>query len=99
MILYNVTVSVDRDIEQEWLAWMRSNHILDVINTGMFQTAKVYKLLNVQDEGATYAVQYFTDSLEKIEIYQRDYAKALQAEVTERYRDKFVAFRTLMEEV
>ena len=99
MILYNVTVSVDREIEAEWLAWMKSAHVLDVINTGMFQTAKIFKLLQVDDEGATYAFQYFTDSLDKIEIYQRDFAAGLQQEVVDRYGDKFVAFRTLMEEV
>lgn len=98
MILYNVTVSVDRDIENDWLEWMKTVHILDVINTGMFQTAKVFKLMHVQDEGATYSIQYFTDSIQKIEQYQEEFAPALQAEHTERYRDKFVAFRTLMHE-
>lgn len=98
MILYNVTVSVDLDIEQEWLNWMKTVHMLDVINTGKFKTAKIFKLMNVSDEGATYSVQYYSESIQHIQEYQKDYAKALQDEHTERFRDKFVAFRTLMEE-
>jgi hypothetical protein len=27
MILYNVTVNIDHDIHEEWLNWMRSNHV------------------------------------------------------------------------
>jgi hypothetical protein len=34
MILYNVTVSVDPEIHDEWLAWMKSKHIPDVLATG-----------------------------------------------------------------
>jgi len=30
MILYNVTVSIDPEIAEEWLTWMREVHIPDV---------------------------------------------------------------------
>jgi len=34
-----------------------------------------------------------------IEQYQKEFATALQADHSARYKDKFVAFRTLLEEV
>ena len=101
MILYNVTVNVEQSIEKEWLQWMRNEHILDVINTGLFQTAKIFQLLNVeQSEGTnTYAIQYFAESKEDYEIYERDHADALRQEHLEKFGNRTVAFRTLMEEV
>lgn len=101
MILYNVTVNVEQSIEQEWLEWMRTEHILDVLNTGMFQNAKIFRLLGVeQSEGtATYAVQYFAESIEYYEVYQERYAPALKAETEQKFGGRAISFRTLMEEV
>ncbi len=64
MILYNVTINVEQSVEQAWLRWMQTEHVLDVLNTKMFVTARIFRLLNVeQSEGTTtYAVQYFAET-------------------------------------
>ena len=31
MIIYNVTVSLSPEIEKDWLNWMKSKHIADVM--------------------------------------------------------------------
>ncbi|WP_420580111.1 DUF4286 family protein [Reichenbachiella sp.] len=100
MILYNVTVSLDENIEADWLAWMKEDHIPKVMDTGMFVDRKIFKLLSHEQEGAiTYAIQYFADSIKHINEYQEKYAEALQADHTEKFKDKFVAFRTMLEHV
>lgn len=100
MIVYNVTVKIDPGIHEDWLEWMRQTHIPEVLATGMFRDHRICRLLE-QDEsdGFTYVIQYRTDSIEKLMAYQRDHAPALQAAHTERYRERFVAFRTVMEEI
>ncbi|MEO9965977.1 MAG: DUF4286 family protein [Reichenbachiella sp.] len=100
MILYNVTVSLDENIEADWLQWMREDHIPKVMDTGFFVERKIFKLLSHEQEGAiTYAIQYFAESIEKINEYQNNYAEGLQSEHTEKFKDKFVAFRTMLEHV
>lgn len=101
MILYNVTINVEQSVESDWLTWMRTEHMLDVLNTGMFTTAKIFRLLDVeQSEGTTtYAVQYFADTRERYDRYQEEFAAALQQEAQQRFGSKTVSFRTLMEEV
>jgi len=49
------------------------------------------------EQGTTYAIQYFCESVELLQGYWKEYAPALQAGHTQRYKDKFVAFRTVME--
>ena len=101
MILYNVTVNVEQSVEPEWLKWMRTEHMLDVLNTGMFATAKIFRLLDVeQSEGTTtYAVQYFAETREHYDRYQQEFASGLQEEAHLKFGNKTMSFRTLMEEV
>ncbi len=100
MIVYNVTIKIDSNVETEWLDWMQSYHIPDVLNTGCFEDAKIQKLLGYDDEeGMTYSVQYRAKTMEDIDRYQADFAPKLQKEHTDRYKDRFVAFRTLLDEI
>jgi hypothetical protein len=97
MFIYNVTVKIDHAIQADWLEWMREQHIPDVMKTGQFQSHRLCKLME-QDEsdGLTYAIQYLATSMSHVFTYQEKFAKKLQAEHTERYAGKFVAFRTLL---
>tara|TARA_B100000900_G_C20586398_1_gene719765 strand:+ start:2380 stop:2685 length:306 start_codon:yes stop_codon:yes gene_type:complete len=96
MIIYNVTISlVDPTIQEEWLLWMKTKHIPDVMNTGCFLNNKICKLM-VDDE-ITYAIQYTCKDLATLEKYQTEFSPSLQTEHTEKYRGKFGAFRSLLE--
>jgi hypothetical protein len=100
MFLYNVTVGVDKEVETEWLHWMKSKHIPDVLNTGMFVHSKIYRILQDSDEGTvSYSVQYFAQSIDHVQQYLEVYAPVLIAEHREKFKDKHVAFRTLLQEV
>jgi len=100
MILYNVTISIDADVEAEWVEWMKAKHIPDILNTGMFVSARIFRVLNEEDvESTSYAMQYLAESMEHINLYQQRYAPALQEEHHVRFRGKYAAFRTLLEAV
>lgn len=97
MIIYNVTVSVDTDIAFDWLEWMKTKHIPDVMATGMFIEYRILKVVTGENSGMTYAIQYTLESHAKLEEYQTRLAPALQREHMERYGDKAIAFRTVLE--
>lgn len=98
MIIYNVTVNVDKSIHDNWLQWMRNKHIDDVLATGLFISARMVKVL-VEEEmgGTTYSVQYFTDSRAKLEEYYKNHAPRLRQEGFSLFADKMLAFRTELE--
>lgn len=97
MYIYNVTVSIDKELAEEWLNWMKTVHIPDVLSTGHFTENKICKVLHVNDDGETYSIQYTFNSMEDIEAYQKNHAPRLQAEHSKRYEGKYAAFRTLLE--
>ena len=76
---------------------MKSEHIPKVMATGFFLKNELARVLVDEEDGITYSIQYRCNSLKDFEDYQRDYAPGLQKEHLDRYRDKFVAFRTLLE--
>ena len=98
MILYNVTVNIDNSVAEEWLEWMQTVHIPEIMATTYFIKNQIARMLDEEDNGGTtYAVQYFARNMEDLLEYQRDFAPALQAKHSERYKDKYVSFRSVLE--
>lgn len=96
MYIYNITVTLEESIHDDWLKWMKETHIPDVLRTGFFVENKICKLITEEKE-TTYAVQYTFRKMEDLAAYQKEYAPRLQREHTEKFKDKFAAFRTILE--
>jgi hypothetical protein len=72
----------------------------DLMRTGMFIDSRILRVLGDEDSGGfTYSVQYTLADMEKFRQYEDIYAPALRGEFNSRYKDKFVAFRTLLETI
>ena len=99
MFIYNVTINVSDKAHQDWLTWMKQVHIADVMRTGCFVDSKLLKLLYVEDEGHTYSVQYRFLEMIDLERYQKEFAPSLQAQHSEKFKDQFAAFRTVLQEM
>lgn len=99
-IIYNVTTQVDKGIAEAWLQWMQSEHIPEILASGCFTGYRMVRLLEVDEaEGPTYAVQYEALSKAAYNLYIEKYAPALRQKGTDRWGDRFIAFRTLMQVV
>ena len=45
MIIYNVTISIDKEVENHWLDWMKNTHIPDVMQKALFIDCKISRVL------------------------------------------------------
>lgn len=100
MIVYNVTISIDAEVEAEWVEWMKKTHIPDVMKTGHFESFRFLKLTTTTDQDEkTYAIQYQCEKIISLETYQEKHAPILQLEHQKRYKNRFVAFRTILEDI
>lgn len=100
MIIYNVTTKVEASIAAAWLQWMQAEHIPEVMATGCFSRFTVVRLLEVDNtEGPTYAVQYQADNMAAYERYRQQHAQGLKAAAFNRWGNKFISFRSIMEVV
>jgi len=100
MLLYNVTVGIDKDIEEEWIEWIRVNHIPKVMNTGLFVDSRIYKILHDDDNGTiSYSIQYFAKNINLVTEYLQKFAPTIIEEHRSHFKDKHVVFQTLLEEI
>jgi hypothetical protein len=97
MILYNVTVSLDESIHQEWLTWMRNVHIPDVMNTGCFSESRLSRIMAEEEEAISYAITYVAESMDTLDEYRTNHAPRLQKDHSEKFAGRFAAFRTFLE--
>jgi hypothetical protein len=95
-VIYNVTVNIDHDVKDEWLKWMKEEHIPDVLKTGLFNEAKLSKILAESEGGESFSIQYLLDNMANYETYLKDHAPKLQAEHHKKWGNKAMAFRTLL---
>src|SRR6476661_6615218 len=98
MIIYNVTSKVTWAIHDAWLEWMKLVHIPEVMGTGLFSGNRFVKLLESDDEeGPTYAIQYYLDSLDEYNTYLLNHAPELREKVLQKWGGQLISFRSLME--
>ena len=59
VIIYSVTVSIDRGSNAEWFEWMTSVHIPDVTKAGYFRAYSKRHVLDPAAEGqGTFVIEY-----------------------------------------
>jgi hypothetical protein len=99
MLLYNVSIKVNRDVEDEWLEWMKTKHIPDVMNTQQFVESHIGRLIDppADEEGVTFVIQYRCENMQKLNSYFENFAPTLREDFNSRYKDKTTSFRTVME--
>ncbi|MFD2551680.1 DUF4286 family protein [Bizionia sediminis] len=98
MIIYNVTINIDTSVHDNWLTWLKTDHIPKVLATGHFSEAKLTRVLVTEDMGGiTYSVQYRAHSRDALERYYKHDADKLQMEGHKKFADKMLAFRTELE--
>ena len=98
MLLYNVTITIDLDVYQDWEHWMRTSHIPDVMSTGMFLSYRMCRLVGHEHtDSEIFTVQYLVKDMAHLVRYQNEFATELQNQHRERYDGKYAVFRSLME--
>ena len=98
MILYNVTSKVDWSIHEEWVQWMLKEHFPEMLETGCFTNARLFRLLETDEQdGPTYAAQYFAGNKGDYDRYIKEHAPAVRKKYSNKWGDRVASFRTLMQ--
>jgi hypothetical protein len=96
-IIYNVTVNVSEDRVEEWLEWLRGEHIPQMLGIGIFGGATLVRVLGLEQGGKTFAIQYRAESMRDFDRYEQEYATALRTQMVERFGEDAQGFRTVLE--
>ena len=94
MLTYQVKINVNESIEQEWLQWMKTVHVPDVIGTGL---VKSFQILKPDSEECVYLFHYHFESREDYMLYQKDFAPKLKVHPMKKYPNQFTAEREIFQ--
>ncbi len=98
MIIYNVTIHIEKSSEKDFIAWMENEHIPEVLETKNFFKAVFLKVCeNDNETGSTYSCQYFAQNRNNLELYYQENATQLRQKGKEKFGEKMIAFRTELE--
>lgn len=100
MYLFNETVGIDASVEQEWLTWVKAVYIPEVLKTKLFSHYTLYKVLHESEDGSTsYSIQFFAPELDNVVLFLEKFAPPLVEQQRQKFSNRHVAFRTLLEQV
>jgi hypothetical protein len=98
MLIYNVTIKTTWAIYEDWVRWMQQEHIPDIMATGCFEKFQFTRVLDTDEEdGPTFATQYYAPSQEAYENYITYYSQEMRKKSLDKWGNSFIAFRSLME--
>ena len=99
-IIYNLTIQVEKSVASQWLQWLTTEHIPQILATGCFSGYRLVRLLEVDEtEGLTYAVQYEAQSKADYNRYIELHANAMRQLAYDKWGQRFIAFGSVMEVV
>ncbi|MFM8455135.1 MAG: DUF4286 family protein, partial [Ignavibacteria bacterium] len=76
---YEVTMDVDSSIAEEWVEYMRSEHIPEVMQTGVFISCQFLRIIEPAKEGLEcFRITYEAKSLSAIQDYRAELSPELQ---------------------
>jgi hypothetical protein len=98
MIIYSVNVTLKVQDQTEWLEWMMTKHIKDILDTGHFVDCKVRQQVEPEPEEdyITFNIQYECKSLEDYRTYKENDAPRLRDEHIAKFGGKFTAHRQVL---
>ena len=95
MITYQVKIVIDAEVEEDWLDWMKTIHVPDVIATGLVRS---FQILQPQvGEEHTYYFHYQFANQADYELYSKVFGPKLKADVIGKYPDQFTANRQIFD--
>jgi len=98
MVVYNVTTKLSWQIEEAWLQWQKESLIPEMLRTALISDHKIFRLLGQDDdEGPTFTTQYFFNSTEDYEEYERLYSAAIRKKAIEKWNDQSISFHSVMQ--
>ena len=101
MIIYSISFSIERTLEQEWLDWMKAHYLPVVQEKGPFHTQHFHILLKPQVDPmlVTYNLQLETETPEGLEEFEAGTVQKLGDKLLKQYPGRVVFFQTILKRI
>lgn len=99
MYILNTTFHVDNRVRRDFLDWARKVYMLAAIDTGLFGSARLLRVLTDTDsEGVSFALQMDCESISEARRWHDETATLLRDDMSQRWGDKVLFFTTYLKD-
>jgi len=95
-VLYNVTIGINPTKIEEWMGFMREEHLPKIFASNCFESYRMCRIVDEQADSTTIAVQYIAHSMEDLNKYRAEHALELQREHMSKFGSDAVAYRSVL---
>jgi hypothetical protein len=100
MIIYNTTFHIEESIQQEFIEYIQQYFIPQTIKNGLLATPRFSRIYGEhEDKGFSYALEFTTDTLDKLEQWNKTESAAVTTPLIEKFKEKIVGFATVMQTI
>jgi hypothetical protein len=96
-VLYRVTIDVDADVADEWIAWMKEVHVPDVLREPGFSRAVIAREKKDDATAVRFVIDYTVESNALLDRYFAESAPRVRAEHEARFGGRARATRQVLE--
>ncbi len=95
MYIYSVKSRVNNEIVSLWRSFFIEHHLDDLIATGCFTQYEMRQLQSDDPMSTHFVADYYFDTMDDLDRYQREYAAALKQDIVKRFAGKFHSERSI----
>lgn len=97
MLIYNTTYSVEDEVHDNFLIWMKESYMPEVEKEGTLKSPCLCRLLSHQHDGTSYALQWKVENSAALHRWHSSMGERFNKELTRIFENKVTGFPTLME--
>jgi len=98
MILYNTTFVVEDSVNEEWLTFVKEEHINDYLQSECFLGARFGKITSHVEPGMqTYSIQFFASNEVSLEQFKNNILPEIQQKSLRKFGTKVLSFSSEMD--
>ena len=98
MLIFNTTYQVTTKHTENWIQWIKTDHIPYMMKSELFLEPQISKIVGSEDEsGTSFSVQYKIDNMDSLILWHKQYATEFQGIVSAKFGTEVVFFSTVLE--
>ena len=97
MQVCNISFQLNPRIQPEWLHWMKTNFIIELMGTGCFIDHKLYQLEVPEDQNPTFTLQLYAVNKALLSKYHTEFANGIILQLINKWGEQCLYFSTNMQ--
>lgn len=100
MIIYNTTFSVPKELQIEFIKYMREEYVPQALTTGIIKEPRLSRVFsNEEADGYSYALEFKAENIDLLEEWNLKVGKNLYFSLMKKFKQNIPGFTSVLQPV